>query len=274
MKQCELCNKKVKKISLKNPPTCLKCYRKNKEELCSKCNKIGRPEKRNEDGTSICSRCYKRPKEICSVCNLKKIIHNRNGKKRICQTCYNKTYRIPKAKCQKCGKIKSGYKKVQNGVICRYCYNKSYKLPEENCSMCERNMPVFARRDCGPLCKSCNDTWRNKNDPYFNTLTKIRTRVTEAFKIYSKTGKIQSSKKYGIDYKAIINHLGDCPGKRKDYHIDHIFPLSAFDLDNLTHIKALFAPENHQWLLAKDNLSKSGNYNMEDFKKYLKKFGG
>jgi hypothetical protein len=88
--------------------------------------------------------------------------------------------------------------------------------------------------------------------------------------VNSKTGKIKKSKEYGIDYGAIIEHLGPCPGKREDYHIDHIFPLSAFDFNNLEHIKLACAPENHQWLLAINNLRKSDFYNKEDFEMYLK----
>jgi hypothetical protein len=38
------------------------------------------------------------------------------------------------------------------------------------------------------------------------------------------------------------------------------------------HIRAAFAPENHQWLLAKDNLSKGDRYDKEKFQKYLENF--
>ena len=65
------------------------------------------------------------------------------------------------------------------------------------------------------------------------------------------------SKKYGIDYKAIIEHLKPFPKDISIYHIDHIKPLCSFDLTSPKEVKKAFAPENHQWLLARDNLMKS-----------------
>ena len=88
----------------------------------------------------------------------------------------------------------------------------------------------------------------------------LRSHVRHALNHYSKTGKIMSSKKYGIDYGAIIKHLGLHPnnlGIKGEFHIDHIIPLSSFDLNDLEQIKIAFAPENHQWLTARENLVKS-----------------
>jgi len=48
--------------------------------------------------------------------------------------------------------------------------------------------------------------------------------------------------------------------------------LCAFDLENIVEIKAAMAPENHQWLLANKNLSKNGNYDMSEYKQYIKQF--
>ncbi len=93
-----------------------------------------------------------------------------------------------------------------------------------------------------------------------NTDVAIKQRLRAIVRIglnkYSKTGKIMLSKKYGIDYKAIIEYLGphpNIPGIKGDFHIDHIIPLSAFDLNDPEQIKLAFAPENHQWLRARDN---------------------
>ena len=71
-----------------------------------------------------------------------------------------------------------------------------------------------------------------------------------------------SSKKYGIDYKEIIEHLKPFPEDLSKYHIDHIIPLCSFrfinedDSINFEEIKKAFAPENHQWLLKEENLRK------------------
>jgi len=84
---------------------------------------------------------------------------------------------------------------------------------------------------------------------------RIRDRLRDALRHFSKTGKTRKSNEY-LDYKSIINVLGPCPGDRKDYHIDHIKPLSSFNFNDIKEIKKAFAPSNHQWLLAHDNLKK------------------
>jgi hypothetical protein len=85
---------------------------------------------------------------------------------------------------------------------------------------------------------------------------RLRTRLYFILNHYTKTGKIMSSRKYGIDYAKIIEHLKPFPEDLSKYHVDHIIPLSSFDLTKPEQIKIAFAPENHQWLLEFDNLSK------------------
>lgn len=84
--------------------------------------------------------------------------------------------------------------------------------------------------------------------------------------------KVRPSRKYGIDYGAIARHLGPCPGSMEEYQIDHIFSLTAFDLKQDSHVRAAFAPQNHQWLTVSANLSKSGRFDISAFQKYLKEF--
>ena|SRR3990167_1689233 len=88
----------------------------------------------------------------------------------------------------------------------------------------------------------------------------LRVRVFLVLKKYTQTGKIWSSKHYGIDYKAIIEHLKPFPEDLSKYHIDHIRPLCSFDLTKPEEVKLAFVPENHQWLTIRDNLRKSGKW--------------
>ena len=69
-----------------------------------------------------------------------------------------------------------------------------------------------------------------------------------------------SSKKYGINYKAIIEHLKPFPEDLLNYHIDHIKPICAFNLNNLEEVRQAFSPENHQWLTAEENRKKGRKY--------------
>ena len=102
---------------------------------------------------------------------------------------------------------------------------------------------------------------RRKNDINFLIKDRLRVLLKQAFRIYTKTGKIMSSRKYGIDYKAIIEHLKPFPEDLSKYHIDHIRPLCSFNLTNSEEVKKAFAPENHQWLTAEENWSKNGRWN-------------
>ncbi len=103
---------------------------------------------------------------------------------------------------------------------------------------------------------------RYNEDNNFRISMLLRTRIGIALKRYTKTGKVMSSKKYQINFERIINHLKPFPKNMKLYHIDHIRPLCSFNFvkedgsTNLEEVKKAFAPENHQWLLAKDNQSK------------------
>lgn len=101
---------------------------------------------------------------------------------------------------------------------------------------------------------------RIKVDESFAVLNRLRPLIRHAFRKYSTTGKIMRSKDYGIDYEGIVKHLGSCPGDRRVYHIDHIRPLCSFDLNDLEQVKLAFAPENHQWLPALENIAKGGKW--------------
>lgn len=103
---------------------------------------------------------------------------------------------------------------------------------------------------------------KRKEDPQFRIKSRLKAMLSIAFKRYNGKGrKLYSSKRYGIDYKAIIKHLEPFPKDLSAYHIDHIRPLCSFNFNDPEQIKEAFAPDNHQWLLAKDNLSKGGKWN-------------
>ena len=112
---------------------------------------------------------------------------------------------------------------------------------------------------------------RLDNDRIFRLRNNINTLFRITMKLYSKNGKTKSMNKYGIDIKAIVEKLGNPPQDGKKYHIDHIFPVSAFDLNNPEHIKLCWHPDNLRWLEASENLSKNAKYDEVLFEEYLKK---
>ena len=97
---------------------------------------------------------------------------------------------------------------------------------------------------------------KKKTDPQFLIKIRLQQALRMSLKLYTKTGKIQSSSKYGINYKKIIENLKPFPEDISKYHIDHIHPLCSFDLTNPEEVKKAFAPKNHQWLLVRENVIK------------------
>ncbi len=98
---------------------------------------------------------------------------------------------------------------------------------------------------------------RRKVDLKYAIKERIRYNFNHAIKVYSTTGKIMSSKKYGMDIKAIIEHLKPFPEPRENYHIDHIIPLVMFNHDDPKQVRKAWLPENHQWLPREINQWKS-----------------
>lgn len=97
----------------------------------------------------------------------------------------------------------------------------------------------------------------------------IRVRLRNRLSFALRQQKIIKSKtfeQYGLDVAAIMVFLGACPGDLKDYEIDHIVPLSSFDLSDEQQIRIAFAPENHQWLTKKENMEKYNKLNWSPIK--------
>jgi hypothetical protein len=107
---------------------------------------------------------------------------------------------------------------------------------------------------------------RSKKDKNYMIIKRLRRLLHLSLKNYGKR-KNKPSKKYGIEFYKIIEHLKPFPEDLSKYHIDHIRPLCSFTFinedgsENLQQIQEAFKPENHQWLLAEENLRKGGRFN-------------
>lgn len=268
-KKCDLCNEYgLIKSKKKNINICEKCYRilnkhqDNRERpirMCCKCGEMGRAAQKIKNGY-VCKKCYNPPQKKCSKCGRLGPIHKYENKQPICDRCYKPPQKI----CGICGEL-NVVKKYKNGKpICTKCY----KYPQVICSRCGKKDRAVKKENNRPVCKICYDRDRLEIEK-IRIIGLLRKRVRDAFRLYSKNGKTRPSCEYGIDYTAIMEFLGPCPGSTKEYQIDHILPLSAFDFNNTEHIQAAFAPENHQWLKKKENLSKGNKYDEASLNSYL-----
>lgn len=87
---------------------------------------------------------------------------------------------------------------------------------------------------------------------------RLRNLLRDALQKYSN-GKIQSTKKYGIDWNVCCKKLIETKPtnfREKTYHIDHLKPLSSFDLTDIKQVGKAFSPDNLQWLTAEENIAK------------------
>ena len=89
----------------------------------------------------------------------------------------------------------------------------------------------------------------------------IRNRLRKSLR-----GQKIHKNKYNIDYDAIINYLKPFPKDIQNYHIDHVIPLCSFDLTKEQQLRKAFAPENHRWLLAKENIVKGSKDKLQSIK--------
>jgi hypothetical protein len=139
-------------------------------------------------------------------------------------------------------------------------YRKEYRETPEGRAATERAFRQYLATEKGrEAWRRCQRKYVNKRraeDERFALQQRLRSRLHHAFYAYSSTGKQKHADEYGIDYQAILEHVGPCPGPRSEWHLDHIRPLSSFDWNDPSTPAAAFAPENHQWLREKDNLSK------------------
>ena len=266
--RCFKCSKIKKLKKYKNQYYCNACYNKycKPQKKCIDCGKITYVEKYEKHGP-VCSTCYLKykKKELCYICNEMGIVGKRTENGIACKRCYNRFLRV-KEKCIICEKKKVVNYRSENGPICKSCY----KVPKDICSICKQKKRTYKRIKKTIICKKCYFKHRYKNDEKFNILHKLRSRTQAALNSYISLGKTKKSKEYNINYEKIIEHLGPSPGK--EYHIDHIFPLSAFNLNDIIHVEAAFAPENHQWLLAKENFSKNAKFNKKEWQVYIDTF--
>jgi len=86
-----------------------------------------------------------------------------------------------------------------------------------------------------------------------------RTKFNTAHKQYLKSGN-ENLWQYNINFKKIYEAIGSCPGSRKDYHLDHIIPLSYFDFNVPEHFELCHRPENLRWMRARSNCQKSSKF--------------
>jgi hypothetical protein len=223
----------------------LEYSKKMTNKICNNCNKIFKFIKKNGEGKYCSSECYK----IFRKSHLKPL------KKRYCQVCKVILILPWHRYCNKCQKrINSIHEEKEKITRNKYSLKRYYLIKDKLSFRNHRRKYLKQyQRD------------RVKIDSEYRLAFRIRNYFNFCLKNYSKLGKIKPMNKYGLDIKEIIEHLKPFPEDISKYHIDHIVPLSKFNLNDKRQIKIAFSPDNLQWLLAKENISK-GNKNLPNLR--------
>ncbi len=217
--------------------------------------------------------------KLCNKCRKEKIDSKKN-KSGLCGECFMKKYKKDNHKS-----LKKYHKKYKR----KYYLENKKELCEENTKYYLENKKEMDKYRRGFYDKNAETLKKRSKEQYENNkelrkkqnleYVKARYKIDEGFRIrrrlgtalssvirnYIKTGKVSNPmKKYFIDWEGIMEVLTPIPKPRSKYHVDHIIPLFRFDLSNFEQIQIAFAPENHRWMLAKDNMSRNKNKRTSD----------
>jgi len=168
---------------------------------------------------------------------------------------------------EKCQKYAREYYNRSENVLRKKEYMNTYRLKNKE-ELKKDNKEYYNQNKRKKISYQINYNRKYRHVKYktnqqYNIGCRLRSLFHHALDKYA-SGKKMNSNKYGIDYIKIIKHLEPFPDNLSLYHIDHIRPLCSFNLHDSEEIKKAFAPENHQWLLAEENIRKGGKYNAEN----------
>ena len=231
---------------------------------------------------------------ICSICNLEKSMDefyfkkDRNNYRKQCKTCVtekgrkyyveNKEERIKyrmenierkrdydKDYAQKNREKRSEYMKA-------YRVENSDKLKEKQTEYYQNNKEKIAeyyQNNKEKIRDRRRDYERNRrrNDENFRLIDNTRRRINMT--LNGKTKSFHTKDILGIDvetYKRWIEHQMTPEMNWSNIHIDHVKPISSFDISNEDELLEAFNWKNTQPLLKKDNLRKGCKYNELDYR--------
>lgn len=125
---------------------------------------------------------------------------------------------------------------------------------------------------------SISREWMRRNyheDENFKMAHLIRTRLSNAYKKYINTGEHRVSRSGDINFAAIFEAMGPCPGEygrgAGKYTIDHKVPLRTLELNTELGWKIATHPDNHQWLSWNDNYDKMQDCDMDAYNTIIEK---
>jgi len=194
---------------------------------------------------------------ICNSCKIDKPLddfpknkNKKNGVGPSCKECRRKYYSDNKKHISEL--VKLGYLRNKDRISTR---NANYKKIRKDATE-EYNKKYYEKNRDAIITKTYqNKKHRLEADPYFRMKCLLSSRIRNALNRYSMTGKTKSCAEYGVDFSAIYSRIGPRPSKK--HHLDHIIPLTLFNLSNPEHVRLANIPNNLRWVKSEVNLKKN-----------------
>lgn len=215
----------------------------------------------------------------CIECDQEKDIQRFRPLRNVCKDCNNEKRKIYMKDYYE--KNKKEWKEKE-----RTRNEKLTKLQEEEqkikeCRDCKKNKLTSEFRLNRKRCKDCerkeNREWvldKRHTDPIYKFISNCRTRLVQAVR---KENKKQSTIEYlgeDIDFikEWIIFNFSDSmtwENQGSFWHIDHVIPVSRFNLETEDDVIRCFNWKNLSPLTKKENLTKSSNIIISQIKEHI-----
>jgi hypothetical protein len=259
-----------------------------KPENVKHCSKCG--ETKSEDkfikNRNICKDCRNiRSKELyksnennptaskeCNTCHQTKLLTEIVKNKPICKDC-NNSKRRNKYSLDEEHRLKLIQQSCifkHNKVIERQ-QTKLEEIGEDNkkCSVCFTIKNKCKFRYNRLKCRHCE-----RDDPISKFKRVVRSRIWIALKKHKDLHTIEylgcSSPEY-LQWLTTYNEIYTLENRGKEWHIDHVIPLSHFNLENIEEQLIAFNWRNTMPLSAKENLSKNNKILIPQIEQHLEK---
>jgi hypothetical protein len=140
------------------------------------------------------------------------------------------------------------------------------------CNKCTNVKPKTKYRKNRRICKDCD-----RDDEYLSFTRLIRSRIHGCIKDINETDNIDHIRYLGCSYKDYIKWISNVNPQYnmnnhgEIWHIDHVIPISTFNLENIDEREFAFNWRNTTSLSAKENLSKNNKIIKEQIKEHINK---
>jgi hypothetical protein len=238
---------------------------------CNSCKCLWKPidtdKRKNGIPFKNCQDCRKKDREKRERL---KCIHNKRAS--VCEICSGASlcvHRRRKIECKEClgsavclhNRIKYSCMECIGTSICKHHIRRSRCRICQGGSVCIHNQITYE-------CKECNfKNWLLRNQ---------RDSLRRLFKLTPEQRKCMKSIDYlGCSIEFFVNHIQKqfVEGMTwNNIHLDHIRPVSSFNLEEEKEFLLCANWKNFQPLFAKDNLEKSNKFTKEDEEKWIELF--